>query len=551
MRGRIFLALSVVLGTLGSCDFQQEFGDSTSAESGEVALTVTASADDALSQAVGSLWKAGDELKMRLSGVEYDDAGYISLQTAAGGTSEVTFTGVMPSYRDRDNAYLYFSSDGEFDGTGYTKTISSVQTGLLEDAVDNILYYSWARWDSMNRISEGNALKSVAVQTQMAPMAAVLKINIPAQLQARNVRIKASSPITGTVVVNPQKGWGSVGETGMLYAQGVSDEILIGDGNVVSGDVFVVVMPDGFDAVSDAYCNAAQTVTLSCDYYEGDYAKRYQLDDCMACGTITDLGVLPMPAPKIPVEGGKIRLMPDAVLTVGIADSNPDCEYYYELGDSEETCAVPTVNSVKFDPATGFSPKITGASDRYFIKVLAHPLDTDYKGVVMTASLRNWKFYQGCPVDEIISKIASGDILTKTKESKMTSHGLEIYRNQSNALTDYESNTARIAFTTARVQINAITEYASDAWIGFFVDKNTSVKAGSKRGYRFFYNNSQSTNDYWTDAITSAGTPSERYNICLHLTDIFKDNGIKAGDKFGLRGDGKHVYYGIALLEVL
>ena len=81
MRGRIFLALSVVLGTLGSCDFQQEFGDSTSAESGEVALTVTASADDALSQAVGSLWKAGDELKMRLSGVEYDDAGYISLQT--------------------------------------------------------------------------------------------------------------------------------------------------------------------------------------------------------------------------------------------------------------------------------------------------------------------------------------------------------------------------------------------------------------------------------------------------------------------------------------
>lgn len=551
MRGRIFLALSFVLGTLGSCDFQQEFGDSAHAEYGEMGLTVTACADDALTRTVGSLWKSGDELKMRLSGADYEDAGYISLQTAAGGTSEVTFTGVMPSYRDRDNAYLYFSSDGEFDGTGYTKTISSVQTGLLEDALDNILYYSWARWDSINRISEGNALKSVAIQTQMAPMATMLKINIPAQLQARNVKVKASSPIAGTVSVNPQKGWGSVGETEMLYTQGESDEIVIGDGNVVSGDVYVVVMPDRFDAVCDAYCNVAQTVTLSCDYYEGDYAKRYSLNDCMACGTVTDLGTLPMPAPKIPVEGGMIRLMPDAVLTIGIADANPDCEYYYELGDSEETCASPTVNSAKFDPATGFSPKITGASDRYFIKVLAHPLDTDYKGVVMTASLRNWKFYEGCPVDEIVSKIESGDILTKAGESQMTSHGLEIYRNQSNALTDYEANSSRIAFTTARVQINAITEYASDAWIGFYVDKNVSVKAGSKRGYRFFYNNSQSTNDYWTETITSAGTTSERYNICLHLTDIFKDNDIKAGDKFGLRGDGKHVFYGIALLEVL
>ena len=552
MRGRIFLALFVVLGTLGSCDFQQEFGDSTSGESGEVALTVTASADDALSQVVGGLWKSGDELKMRLSGAEYEEGGCVSLLAASGGSSDVAFEGVLPSYRDRDNVYLYFSNGGEFSGTGYSKTVSSTQTGLLEDVLDNVLYYSWARWDAVRAIKEDKVLKSVAIETRMAPMAALLKINIPVELQARNVRIKASSPIAGTVAVHPQKGWSSMGEDGLLYAQGASDEITVGGEGVVSGDVYVVVMPDGFDAVSNAYCNAAQTVTLTCDYYEGDYAKRYLLDDSMVCGAVTDLGILPMPAPKIPVEGGKIRLMPDATLTIGIADANPDCEYYYELGSSEETCAVPTVNSAKFDPATGFRPEITGSFDRYFIKVLAHPLDTDYKGVVMTASLRNWKFYQGCPVDGIVSKIASGDILTNVGESQMTSHGLEIYRNQSNALTDYEANTARIAFTTARVQINAITEYASDAWIGFFVDRNTSVKVGSARGYRFYYNNNQSgTDSYWKTSITSEGTTSERINQCLHLTEIFKDNGIKAGDKFGLRGDGKHVYYGIALLEVL
>lgn len=556
MRGRIFLALFVVSGMLTSCDFSQEFGDSTQAESGQVGLTVTASADDALSQTVGGLWKSGDELKMRLSGAEYEEGDCVSLLAASGGSSDVSFEGVLPSYRDRDNVYLYFSNDGEFSGTGYSKTVSSVQTGLLEDVLDNVLYYSWARWDAVRAIKEGKVLKSVAIETQMVPMAAMLKINIPVELQARNVRIKASSAIAGTVAVNPQKGWSSVGEDGLLHAQGASDEIAVGGDGVVSGDVYVVVMPDGFDAVSDAYCNAAQTVTLSCDYYEGDLAKRYLLDDSMVCGAVTDLGVLPMPAPKIPVEGGKIRLMPDATLTIGIADANPDCEYYYELGSSEETCAVPTINSAKFDPATGFRPEITGSFDRYFIKVLAHPLDTDYKGVVMTASLRNWKFMKDCPVDAILSKMESGEKLPAIGDTENTAHGLELRRNTLKAagnydIGPYESNAARIAYTTARVQINAAMEYDSDAWVGFFIDRNTSVKAGSARGYRFYYNNNQSTDSYWKTSVTSQGTTSERINLCLHLTDIFRSTGIKKGDKFGLRGDGKHVYYGIALLEVL
>ena len=547
MRGRIFLALSVVLGTLGSCDFQQEFGDSTSAESGEVALTVTASADDALSQAVGSLWKAGDELKMRLSGVEYDDAGYISLQTAAGGTSEVTFTGVLPSYRDRDNAYMYFSPDGEFAGTGYAKTISSVQSGLLEDAVDNTLYYSWARWDSMNRILEGNALKSVAVQTQMAPMAAVLKINIPAQLQARNVRIKASSPITGTVIVNPQKGWGSVGETGMLYAQGVSDEILIGDGNVVSGDVFVVVMPDGFDAVSDAYCNAAQTVTLSCDYYEGDYAKRYQLDDCMACGAITDLGVLPMPAPKIPVEGGKIRLMPDAVLTVGIADSNPDCEYYYELGDSEETCAVPTVNSAKFDPATGFSPNITGSSDRYFIKVLAHPLDTDYKGVVMTASLRHWKFDKDCPTAAVYRDAAT--LLATNPSIAKTTDGLIVRRRAGAALT-YTETAGQIEFNNCIVPFMPV-EQQSDVYMYMLTSNKSNIS--SQRTINLFYIQNASTSVKRVSELNGNETLTTilRQETAAKVSVVWNLGTLAEGYELAFAPDGKSTYFAQAILEVL
>ena len=547
MRGRIFLALSVVLGTLGSCDFQQEFGDSAHAEYGEMGLTVTACADDALTRTVGSLWKSGDELKMRLSGADYEDAGYISLQTAAGGTSEVTFTGVMPSYRDRDNAYLYFSSDGEFDGTGYTKTISSVQTGLLEDAVDNILYYSWARWDSMNRISEGNALKSVAIQTQMAPMAALLKINIPAQLQARNVKVKASSPIAGTVSVNPQKGWGSVGETEMLYIQGESDEIVIGDGNVVSGDVYVVVMPDGFDAVSDAYCNAAQTVTLSCDYYEGDYAKRYSLNDCMACGTVTDLGILPMPAPKIPVEGGKIRLMQDAVLTIGIADANPDCEYYYERGDSEETCVVPTVNSVKFDPATGFSPKITGASDRYFIKVLAHPLDTDYKGVVMTASLRHWKFDQNCPTAAVYRDAAN--LLATNPSSVNTTDGLIVRRRAAAAL-NYTETAGQIEFNNCIVPFMSV-EQQSDVYIYMLTSNKSNIS--TQRTINLFYIQNGSASIRRASELNGNETITKilRQETAAKVSVVWNLGTLDKGDELAFAPDSKTTYYAQGILEVL
>ena len=549
MRGKLFLTLSLCGLFLSSCDFSQDFGEVSSTESSDVTLTVNVSADDAIARVSGGLNRADNALKIRLSGAEYEsDDDCLTLNAKEDGTSAVSFEGAVPEYGAKDNVYLYYSSEGNFSGTGFTKAISASQSGRAEDILDNVLYYSWARWDAIAAGRNGNA---VEIAADMSPMAALIKFNIPEQLQARNIRIKASAPIAGTVTVNPQKGWGGIGDNALLQSEGLHDEIVIESEDPVGGDLYVVVMPDSFDKASNAYCNTAQTITFSCDYYEGELAKRYVLNDYMACGSVTDLGVLPMPTPKIPVEGGTIRMMPDATLTIGIADANPDCEYYYEIGTSASDCATPTVNSTKFDPEAGFAPEITGHFDRYYIKILANPLDTDYKGVVMTASLRNWKFQNGCPVDEIISEIAAGTKLTKAGEKEMTSHGLEIYRNQDNALTDYEAPVNRIAFTTARVQINAITEYASDAWIGFFVDKNISVKAGGARGYRFYYNNSQNTTGYWTTSVTSAGTTADRYNMCLHLTEIFKDEGIEAGDKFGLRGDGKHVYYGIALLEVL
>lgn len=549
MRGKLFLTLSLCGLFLSSCDFSQDFGEVSSTESSDVTLTVNVSADDAIARVSGGLNRSDNALKIRLSGAEYEsDDDCLTLNANEDGTSAVSFEGAVPEYGAKDNVYLYYSSEGNFSGTGFTKAISASQSGRAEDILDNVLYYSWARWDAIAAGRNGNA---VEIAADMSPMAALIKFNIPEQLQARNIRIKASAPIAGTVTVNPQKGWGGIGDNALLQSEGLHDEIVIESEDPVGGDLYVVVMPDSFDKASNAYCNTAQTITFSCDYYEGELAKRYSLNDYIVCGAVTDLGQIPMPKPKIPVEPGSIRLMSDANLTIGINNPNPDCEYYYEIASSEQSCAKPTTASAKFDPSVGFCPEITANFNRYYIKVLAHALDNDYSDVVLSASLRNWKFDENASVAPILKDIADGKKMANVGDKEITSDGLEVYRNQTNTLSDLEVLSNRIAFTSARVQINAITEYASDAWIGFFVDKNISVKAGSRRGYRFYYNNSQSTADYWSESVTSAGANSDRYHMCLHLTEIFKANGIKAGDKFGLRGDGKHVYYGIALLEVL
>ncbi len=526
MGGKYFLASIFCALALASCDFEQEYGEETVKDFSEASLDVNISADDQCTLAIGGL----------------SNDSYLKTNLTAGG-----------------DLYVYYSGSGDFTGTeskGYSASLPSVQSGRLEDLKDAVLYYSWVRNDALQKTEVDGSVTTVSADVKMHPAFALVKLNIPEELKAKNVSLKASVPVTGGIQVQPQKGWGTWGESSMMSR--IDDDpqqseviTISSQEEYVSGDLYVALLPDAFDEFSNAYGCSVGTLTFDCVYYEGELSRRYAFDESLLCGTVTDLGQIPMPKPKVPVEGGKIRLMPDATLTIGITDANPDCEYYYEIASSKESCKEPTVNSTKFDPVVGFAPEITGYFDRYYIKILAHPLDTDYKGVVLEASLRNWHFQDGCPVDEIISEIAAGNKLNKAGEKEITAHGLEIYRNQDNALTDYEAPANRIAFTTARVQINAITEYASDAWIGFFVDKNISVKEGNTRGYRFYYNNSQSTTGYWKESLTSAGTTADRYNLCLHLTEIFKDNGIKAGDKFGLRGDGKHVYYGIALLEVL
>ena len=145
-----------------------------------------------------------------------------------------------------------------------------------------------------------------------------------------------------------------------------------------------------------------------------------------------------------------------------------------------------------------------------------------------------------------------------------TEDGIEVYNNKFTKQVDgetvddikklnYEETDVRIAYTTAFVQLNVTAEYDSDIWMSFYVDKNTCVgysnNEPNKRGYRLFYNHSQSTSSYWAESVVASHpNDNEKYNLNVHVSENIS---VKKGDKFGLRGDSKHVFYGMSMLEVL
>ena len=550
MRGKLFLTLSLCGLFLSSCDFSQDFGEVSSTESSDVTLTVNVSADDAIARVSGGLNRADNALKIRLSGAEYEsDDDCLTLNAKEDGTPAVSFEGAVSEYGAKDNVYLYYSSEGNFSGTGFTKAISASQSGRAEDILDNVLYYSWARWDAIAAGRNGNA---VEIAADMSPMAALIKFNIPEQLQARNIRIKASAPIAGTVTVNPQKGWGGIGDNALLQSEGLHDEIVIESEDPVGGDLYVVVMPDSFDKASNAYCNTAQTITFSCDYYEGELAKRYSLSDYIVCGAVTDLGQIPMPKPKIPVEPGTIRLLSDINLTVAIDGSDPDCEYYYEVGTSAETCPVPTINSTKFDPQSGFCPEIKGHFDRFYIKVRAHALSTDYSDVVIEASLRNWTFTDGSEAGEILAEAFAGNKLTVKNEQITTSDGMILKRKQDYAANDlkFEQTSARIALVSAKIALYMPVEYDSQATMWFCIDKRTCIGT-AKRGFNLYYNDNSGRvnefNGYNVKTIVDGAVEATSGKKAI----LWPLGQLHEGDKVAPAGDGQHVLYSMALLEVL
>ena len=569
-----FAAALAVMVTV-SCNKEMNPSEGVSPEGNTVKVTMNATTADQLSKVTLNgkrfEWEVGDQLQTSY----YTGTPLTAISAGSGATFEGEASGFPAS---KGNMYVFYTVGGTVSGANCTKEIPSVQSGLSTDIKNYGVWSSWVTPSNQHYFdAEGNEISSgtpssVEIDAEMVSNFSVLKFTVPQELGLTSIAITADAKIAGTLKVFAARKPTTTGSSSPAdrisrpTASGQYETITVSrNGEVISGDVYVVIAPDAFDSEPtptetswELYYNTATSLNFTFTNESGNAEYQARLSDPIQMGELKDLGSLPVNMMTPRVEAGELRLTDATTLTVGVDNPNLACTYYYEIGASKAECKTPTTASASFDPLEGFCPEITGSFDRYFIKVLAHTEDPSYRDVVMTASLRNWKFYQGCPVDAVLSKMESGEKLPAVGDTESISHGLELRRNTLKAagnydIGPYESNAARIAYTTARVQINAITEYASDAWITFYIDKNTCVGVGGKRGYRFYYNNSQSTSSYWEETINSTLTEenskNEKHTICHHLNDIF--GSVKVGDKFGLRGDGKHVYYGMAMLEVL
>ena len=553
--------LSVAALLLGSCEPSGVVVPVTDVEYSNVPVTVSA-AVQLPDEVADVLWQADDVLKMRLSGGVYtSDTDCETLVSSEGGSTvgSVTCEGVLPSYRSGDNAYIYHVGGGEFiEGTGYRSWIPAEQTGRLEDIKDSLLSFAWVRHDSVLGIEDGQELSKVEVECGMSPMFALLKLNIPEALGARDITLEADAPLAGSMKVRPQRGWGTVGMGGLLDREG-ADSLgwtsvisIASDAETVGGNIYIAVLPDEYDKLNDVYCSSLRSLRLHCAYCEGDdYNHRFTFTDNLLCGQIRDLGQLPMPKPKVPVEGGSLCLMSNTTLTVAVKDANPDCEYYYELGTSEEDCLKPTVKSVRIDnPAEGFSPEISGTSDRYFIKVLAHALDNDHSDVVLTASLRNWSFNNGCPAGVILSDAFAGNSLKNKGDEVQTSDGLLLKRMQDYKEGDlkFEQTSSRIALVSAKVAMYMPVENDSQVTLWFCIDQRTCIGSG-QRAFNLYYNENMSRinelNGNPVKTIVKGAETSGKKAILWPLGEL------NAGDRVAPAGDGQHVLYSMALFECL
>lgn len=551
MRGRIFLALFVVSGMLVSCDFQQEYGQDVQISSyDDVDVVLNASVADDFNGILDYLWAEDKVMHLRLSGSSYGSLEDCDELVAVKEDGKIKFQGVLPSYREDDNFFLYYASDISFsqdDSLGFVKTVASEQSGRLKDVVKHALYYSWIRNDyAVKGYSDG----SLNLETQLAPMFSLLKINIPEQLQVKNLKIETEAPVTGQMHIHPQRGWGRTGEGCFLYRP--EDEMTTfiklsqGDDVAVSGDLYLVVVPDAYDEILDCYYSSMDSFVLSCSSSEGPIRYRYTVDDIVRNGSVVDLGKLAV-RDKKDVNVGQICLTSDVSPTVAIKNPYPDFEFYYELGDSEGFCAKPTVDSERFDPTAGFRPTIKGSFDRYFIKILAHSFYTDCKDVVMTASLRHWKFDKECPTAAVYRDAA--DLLATNPSKVNTTDGL-IVRRRATAALKYTETAGQIEFNNCIVPFMPV-EQQSDVYMYMMTSNKSNIK--DMRTINLFYIQNGSTEVERVNEFNGNETRTTilRQETAAKVSVVWNLGTLAGGYELAFAPDNKSTYFAQAILEVL
>ena len=544
---------------------------------------INASVEDISKLALSGLnftWDAGDKLLVRLANTAStvfpgDVYGCEKFTASTSGASTV-FTGKFEHYdisaaTAPENTYCYYATDGRWltsTSPFYYKTVPTTQTGLLADIKDNILLYGACGKGNITLVKDADEVPvGYSFDIKLHPFFTVLKINVPASLNLTELKLSSESAIAGTFGIKP------MGRTYGTMQPDVTDgfldrghsvtsneyEITVSrGGETISGDVYIVVIPDAFDSeANEYYCDTDKLTFTLTDANGGTTTFTNYLNGKIYCKTLKDLGTMPSSfTPSI--EAGALCLLDDTSLKVGVANASASCTYYYETATSKSALAIPTAASTQFDPATGFEITSTGSYDAVYVNVLAKSNDPAYSSRYLTGVVRNWNFKSGTPVAEALTDAfsASPTILLSYGVSNgnpqsgatyTTSDGILLYRQTAN--TDPANLTVTenyIKYRTHRIWPFVTVSGNADVW--YYVKTANDVKCSSNIILNKWSNSAAKDVDgnNCTCAIASGSSSPEEMAFVFHLGDL------SSGDLLGLRGDqssGNRIY-NIALLEI-
>lgn len=521
-------------------------------------------------------WDAGDKLLVRLAntndGIFGDVYGSEKFTASSSGSSTV-FTGSFQYYdisgsTAPENTYCYFATDGRWASAKspfYYKTVPTSQTGLLSDIKDNILLYGAAATANISLVKDSNEVPvGYSFDLHLHPFFSVLKVNVPASLNLTELVVKSESAIAGTYGIKP------MGRTYGTWVPGNPDskndgfldrgsgitsneyEITVSRGGaVISGDVYIVVIPDAFDSdKKEYYCNTDKLTFVLTDANGGSTTFTNYLNGKIYCKSLKDLGTMPSSfTPSI--EAGALCLLDDTSLKVGVANASASCTYYYETAASKSALAIPTTSSIQFDPAEGFAISSASSYDAVYVNVLAKSNDAAYSSKYLTGVVRNWNFKSGTPVAEALALADANSVLTTYGSENVnngatytTSDGITLYRQRAGSLS-LTTTDEYIKHASCYVWPIVTVDKSADVW--YYVKTANDIRYGANIVYNRWGNTATTDVDGNTCSIAVAASSTvQELAFTFHLGDL------SSGDRLGFRGDASkgNRIYNIALLEI-
>jgi hypothetical protein len=313
-----------------------------------------------------------------------------SLQMAEG-----RYCGSISEYHEDKELFVFAASDGGFvnkNSVAFRAEIPSMQTGRVESTI----FYSQVSSEQIIPEVTGGNVTGIVFNSGFSPFFAVLKVSVPKSFGVTRLRVDATSSIAGTVQLCPDKAWGTMGSSGFMYRPtgtnlNQSTSVIVSDnGNVLSDDVYIVLLPDAYDSqTSDYYCSTS-SLKFTLTGAEGEFSFEKSVEERIYRSEVFDVG-------NIVTINAALKLqdcvkVPAVVLDSVVVETSlrQGTEYYFITGSKGfDDMPDPTASDARLTSA-GIGIPVQNSSDRLYIKVLGKCEGCE--DVYLKALVRNWKF---------------------------------------------------------------------------------------------------------------------------------------------------------------